>query len=50
MISTTTNSGPHDFVGRRVLAPFVRPGLRAAAFSGESICGGSHILVLEEAQ
>jgi 2-polyprenyl-3-methyl-5-hydroxy-6-metoxy-1,4-benzoquinol methylase len=30
MIPTTTNSGLHDFVGNHVLAPFVRPGLKAA--------------------
>ncbi len=30
MIHTTTNKGLHDFVGERVLAHFVRPGLKAA--------------------
>jgi len=30
MIPTTTNAGLHDFVGQIVLAPFVRPGLKAA--------------------
>ncbi len=30
MIPTTTNGGLHDFVGHTVLAPFVRPGLKAA--------------------
>jgi 2-polyprenyl-3-methyl-5-hydroxy-6-metoxy-1,4-benzoquinol methylase len=29
MIPTTTNSGLHDFAGHNVLAPFVRPGLKA---------------------
>ncbi len=30
MIHTTTNKGPHDFVGEQVLAHYVRPGLKAA--------------------
>ncbi len=30
MISTTTNSGLHDFVGQNVLALIARPGLKAA--------------------
>jgi 2-polyprenyl-3-methyl-5-hydroxy-6-metoxy-1,4-benzoquinol methylase len=29
MLPTTTNSGLHDFVGERVLARYVRPGIRA---------------------
>jgi hypothetical protein len=30
MLHITTNSGLHDFVGERVLARYVRPGIRAA--------------------
>ncbi len=30
MLHTTTNSGLHDFVGERVVARYVRPGIRAA--------------------
>jgi len=43
MIPTTTNSVLHELVGHNVLAPFVRPGINAAAFSGDSIL----ILALE---